>query len=510
MANANITKNIFLCSAKCMLMAYNMHRDRNDNIVEELDEYERHIIDQGHMIGKIARSLYQEGVLVSEKEGAAAAARTASLMADPAVKVIFEPAFINDGMIARADIIVREESADTAPGGHDGWKLIEVKSAVYDETDKKISDIKRKYLPDAAYTLMIMRSCGVEVADVSLMLISKNYRRGMGNEDLFHFFDVSSEILNHLQKAEERRDSVRSALNAGEPPRWSIKTACKKCDYYKECEASAIEYPIFTLNNIKPASLNKIAALGNLSIRDIPDEFIVKSNSVIWRMMHRSVKTGRKEFIGKNFGAELKKVQWPAYYLDFETLAAPLPFYDGLAPHEMAIVQYSLHVKDSPDDPDENIRHFEYIVKPRSDCRREILERLIADLGESGSIIVYSNFESSRLNEAARLFPDLAPQLNAIISRLFDLCRFLKENYYHLNFEGSYSIKKTLPVLVPGMSYDRLAVHNGGEAIVKLHGIITGGLSGAECSQAERELLEYCCQDTLAMVKLHEKLIAMN
>ena len=38
--------------------------------------------------------------------------------------------------------------------------------------------------------------------------------------------------------------------------------------------------------------------------------------------------------------------------------------------------------------------HFEYIADPSKDCRKELVESLISDLKEEGSIIVYSNFKN--------------------------------------------------------------------------------------------------------------------
>ena len=156
------------------------------------------------------------------------------------------------------------------------------------------------------------------------------------------------------------------------------------------------------------------------------------------------------------------------------------------------------------------VEHFDYIVKPDFDCRRELIEKLIVELdraGDNGSIVVYSPFENSRIGEAIKRFPDLAPQLKAIQKRIFDLLVFLKDNYYHPDFHGSYSIKKTLPALVPDLKYDGLAVKNGGEAIVHLHKIVTGELTPDEYQQTRADLLAYCRLDTLAMAALHEKLM---
>lgn len=485
-----------------MRMAYMMLRDREDGIKEYLNEFEEHIIDQGREIGELARELFPDGVMVEEKDGAAAAARTESLIKDAGVSVIFEAAFVKDGFIARPDIIRRIESG--------AWELIEVKSGVYDPRNPKSAGEKvTKYSPDAAYTLMLMGACGITVSRVTLKLVSREYRRIMQNSELFADIDITKTVFKKKTEFESKRSAIKAVLNSKDFPDCSQNTECKICKYYNECPVSKIEYPLFSLSGIKQKEVDELINIGCVSIKDIPDGYFDGNKSPVRRMMQKAVKTGAP-FIGPDFQKELSKVKWPAYYLDFETLAAALPFYDGLAPHESALLQYSLHVKNSPGDA--NPAHYEFIVKPGADCRRALIERLIANLsrhGDDGSIMVYSSYEETQIKKAIKLFPEFADPLNAIISRLFDLREFLRGNYYHLNFNGSYSIKKTLPAMVPGMSYDGLAVRNGGEAIVWLHNIVTNRLTHDESKKAERDLLEYCCQDTLAMVKLHEKLLDM-
>ena len=70
---------------------------------------------------------------------------------------------------------------------------------------------------------------------------------------------------------------------------------------------------------------------------------------------------------------------------------------------------------------------------------------------------------------------------------------------------GSYSIKSVLPSLVPELNYDSLAIGNGGDASTAFY-----NLKRVE-DENEREvtrkaLMEYCGLDTLAMVKILEKL----
>ncbi|MEA3488054.1 MAG: DUF2779 domain-containing protein, partial [Euryarchaeota archaeon] len=70
------------------------------------------------------------------------------------------------------------------------------------------------------------------------------------------------------------------------------------------------------------------------------------------------------------------------------------------------------------------------------------------------------------------------------------------------------SIKRTLPVLVPEMSYDELDIGDGFTAMSVFALMAFGKYEKDEAETLKKQLLVYCKQDTLAMVKLHEQLVA--
>ncbi|MCK5327465.1 MAG: DUF2779 domain-containing protein, partial [Candidatus Latescibacteria bacterium] len=129
------------------------------------------------------------------------------------------------------------------------------------------------------------------------------------------------------------------------------------------------------------------------------------------------------------------------------------------------------------------------------------------DLGEKGSIIAYSPFEKTIINKLSEHFPELSPDLLALIDRIVDLEAILRKHFYHPDFHGSTSIKKTLPVLVPDMSYDGLEIANGDTAMSAFALMAQGHYGDGEIDTIRKNLLDYCRQDTLAMVRLHERLL---
>jgi hypothetical protein len=64
-----------------------------------------------------------------------------------------------------------------------------------------------------------------------------------------------------------------------------------------------------------------------------------------------------------------------------------------------------------------------------------------------------------------------------------------------------------LPALLPDMGYDKLAVQEGQEAGVWYMKMIDPSTSTEERERIRMDLLAYCEQDTLAMVKIREELL---
>jgi len=112
----------------------------------------------------------------------------------------------------------------------------------------------------------------------------------------------------------------------------------------------------------------------------------------------------------------------------------------------------------------------------------------------------------------AEIFPDLADHLMNIHDNIKDLMiPFQQKYYYSKELQGSYSIKYVLPTLCPDdpeLDYHNLdGIHNGGEAMNAYPDLVNH--TPEEQAVIRKNLLAYCRLDTLAMVKVLEKLYDM-
>jgi len=172
--------------------------------------------------------------------------------------------------------------------------------------------------------------------------------------------------------------------------------------------------------------------------------------------------------------------------------------------------QYSLHIqKDKAAKP----RHKEFLAKEGEDPRKSLIDRLCRDIPADVCVTVYwKKFEQRCLKELADYIrkdnPDKATHLMSIHDNIVDLIEpFQSGAYYCREMQGSSSLKTVLPALCPDdpeLDYSRLAIKDGIEAsrtYAELH-----TKSDEEIAKTRTDLLEYCELDSLAMVKILEKL----
>jgi hypothetical protein len=123
-------------------------------------------------------------------------------------------------------------------------------------------------------------------------------------------------------------------------------------------------------------------------------------------------------------------------------------------------------------------------------------------------IVTYSAYEKTRIRELQILVPDLAEPLEELLGKLRDLLPVVRNNVYHPDFRGSFSLKYILTPLVPDLTYDDLVIVDGMLASVEIARLlfVAHRIPVAERDQLRQDLLDYCERDTWATVRLMERL----
>jgi hypothetical protein len=163
--------------------------------------------------------------------------------------------------------------------------------------------------------------------------------------------------------------------------------------------------------------------------------------------------------------------------------------------------QFSLHIQKKPGG---KLYHHEYLAQPNVDPREDLLEHLLEAIPEDACILAYyMSFEKDRLKELAVRYPRKKKRIQNLIDNMIDLIvPFRSRHLYSWKQKGSHSIKAVLPAFVKDLSYDDLEIADGGAAMQAYHAMCALTESPKKLVTLRKHLLEYCKQDTLAMVKL--------
>ena len=122
-----------------------------------------------------------------------------------------------------------------------------------------------------------------------------------------------------------------------------------------------------------------------------------------------------------------------------------------------------------------------------------------------------SAFETGRLKELAKQLSDYAGWIESILPRFANadlLQPFRAFALYDPSQHGSASIKAVLPAFTD-LSYEDLAIQEGGTASNQFLALLKSLIPKEEIPKLRENLSKYCERDTLAMVKLVEKLQLM-
>ena len=529
-----LSKSTFIKGCQCQKALY--LNKYNPELRQPISEQLQAIFERGHRVGELAQKLFHEGVnanTVAQFVSQQTVEKTRELI-DAGCEVIYEAAFQFEGVLAAMDILVKDNSK---------WKAYEVKSST------SVSDT---YKLDAAVQFYVITNSGIKLEDISIVHLNNEYER-IGELDINQLFAIESVIedVKGMQGFVKNKVSeLKSVIESKEIPAIDIGPQCSdpyECDFISHCWKHIPDNSVFNISRLNASRKFELYNQGIIEFKDIPEDYPLNDNQ--WMQVDSAL--NNTEHIDKEGLQEfMDTIKYPIYFMDFETFMPALPLFDHSRPYQQIPFQYSLHFQKEPTTkmvdnsrhPDESgqaqagtsrqrsdeawtlrqteenvsprhigvkhwLEHYEFLGEAGVDPRIQFIETLLQNTSKKGDIFVYNQaFESTRLKELARDFPDYKNDIEERLSRIKDLMiPFQKKLIYKPQMNGSYSIKAVLPALVPELSYDNLEIHEGGSAMSSYEELIYEK-DNDKISQVRNNLLEYCKMDTFAMVKIVEAL----
>lgn len=359
------------------------------------------------------------------------------------------------------------------------------------------------------------------------------------NETTAAYQHTIIEEIATLEKYISNPHDINVKTPVGKYCAWGAKT---ECIFWQHCFQTLRSVPDTNKAN-NYVNLNKGFNRGGIENKyqlinkeyykfdDVPKEWLTNPNHFIQRDCYDKDDEHKDK---EKMNYWLDKLDYPIYHFDFEAFPCPLPRFRGETPYRQSVFEFSLHIERAPGVCDKTKDNFIFLNEECFDDEREALTKAIVDhfeFDEDGKLVgtmlaQNTSYEKQRLTELANLFPKYSSKLLAIRDKSADLIHLLRTNkefysaddapesvkqrasainYYHKDLSGSYSIKKTLPVLVPALTYEGMDVGNGVQAyITYLNYDSQDPTFNALKTKAERRaaLKTYCQQDTWAMVEI--------
>src|SRR5438552_816858 len=435
---------------------------------------EQNLFAQGREVGEHARGHVPGGELIDvpyyQYDNKVAATREALNRGLPA---IYEAWFLADETYVGVDILERASR---------GYTVIEVKAS---------NSRKPEHLPDATVQVHVLRRAGLQVERAELMHLNSQCRY----PDLSNLFvreDVTALVEAALIGLPDELAAQRRMLE-GPLPDVAIGDHCTRphdCPFLERCWPKLPDHHVSKLYRIERRQLLEYEADGYASMADLPTDLEL---SAIHARQVRAVRSGVM-VVEPSLRAVLAKFNSPLAFLDFETVSLAIPRWPGCRPWQLVPVQFSCHAEERG----RGLVHHEWIADGPDDPRLALAQALVeACAGARRVVAYYASFERDCIRHLKAAVPGLERELTRIEQRLVDLLPAIRNHVYHPDFGGSFSIKKTLTALVPGLSYGALQIADGETATVELLRLMFegGSLPPGEQAALRRALLAYWERD---------------
>ena len=445
-----LSKSTFMSGLQCPKRLY-YQKFRRDLLPEVEDAQQQAVFDAGTNAGLLAQQLFPNGIDASPAtpyDYQTSVKKTQSYLMTN--NVIYEACFQYEGALCAIDILVRKD---------DLWYAFEVKGT---------NSVKPQHILDAAFQYYVMSHTGLPIGDISIVHFDGSYvRRGeLDIEALFTSDSILDKVIEQQTFIEENINSLKDMLALKVEPVVEVGDHCTnpyECPFVAHCW------------------------------KDVPEEEEVILD------IEPVVDTESLETF-------LNELKYPVYHFDFETYMQGIPPFNESSPYQPLPFQYSVHCIDKPGG---KVTHTEFLGNGIDDPREDLILQLINALGRKGTVLAWhAQYERGCLNKLIENFPQYSKPLQSIVDRLVDLKIPFSKRWISIEAcKGSASIKKVLPVFIPDLSYGDLDIQEG-----MMASFVYAQLSMQDETTQElqrNQLLEYCKLDTLAMVRILNRMYTL-
>jgi hypothetical protein len=419
------------------------------------------------------------------------------------INVIYEGTFEYLDTQVRTDVLIRKEN---------GWELLEAKSS---------TKLKKEHVPDISIQSFIVREClnqiGHKLTNCKLVHINNKFilDKAENYEKLIIENDISNSIIEEEIKIPDLIKEFLPLVEKNTPcPKVKMGDHCNKpyeCDYQNRCK-SGLPKDNVTSYTILPYVSNELKKYmdekGTKDLQKVPDNFSLERKGYadnVYQIIKNTHKNN-KDWINPEIKNLFNNFTFPFYFMDFETITQGVPIIQGTKPYEQVPFQWSVHRWEGIDKEIDEGKSF--LKFTDQDIERQFVETLLEAVGEKGTIFAHSansveinNLNKLKLKDSCK---DLANRIDKLIERTEDSLIISRMNFYSPLMNGDWGVKSIIKAIPDcPLSYEELDNIDGGDgAQLAWFNCTNLKTSDEERKKQQKNLIEYCAKDTLALYYL--------
>lgn len=480
------------------------------------DPMEKALASQSEGVEIMSRQLHPGGVMLDPVGGDHQKAHAVSMdFVANGSSAIFQPTFLAEDLMARVDILYRNPD--------NSYTLREVKSSSTTAGDK--------HVVDASFQYNVATKAGVNVSKVELLLLNREYVRegAIDPGRLFVSIDVTDKVISLQPEIESRIQEARLIDKQKTPPEVGLEdlrianlTDDEVLHYRPDLrqENSVLLMPktgVGRKKNIELASKLQKSHNGDISAAGIDNEALdqvaqdngrkkstdhPENTNKLKAAFRIATATGAIICDSTAIYETIKKIEFPAVFIDFETYLSALPPHDGCKPNDQIAFLVSMIRVESPD---ENPVVTSVIASPDAgDPRGQIAKAVLDGTKGAKSLVAYNaSFEKTIMKNLAKLRElseeDKASMLG-LVDKFTDIADpFRQGHFYHPKQFGGTGLKRIVGAILEKKPYEGLKITNGATAAaVYLQATVSDDARTRK--KAEKQLKKYCDVDAQCMI----------
>ncbi|MFT7645135.1 MAG: hypothetical protein ACI9BF_000806, partial [Candidatus Paceibacteria bacterium] len=256
---------------------------------------------------------------------------------DKGTKTIFQGRFLSDNLTFICDIIDKTED-----GSYD---LYEVKAT---------TEVKEKeHLPDLSFQQVVMERLGYKINNIYVIHLNNKYSRvGSINIDELSTVEDVTDVVKALKPVTEEKiimalEVAGSATRPDLSPRHAGITKYKKewMKIFRLLSPDIPEYSIYDLAGNNSSLVAELEDKGILELSEIPVDSRVTGNKA--KAQIKVTKEDKLIVDKAQISKFLDELEFPLYFLDYESFSKAVPPYNGTRPYQQVVFQYSVHTLES-------------------------------------------------------------------------------------------------------------------------------------------------------------------